>query len=338
MSIPQVLTTDSIDYQRARLNDVINFINNGNSNISQVNTEADLPSVSAATSNVYFVVSHSKYKGPALACIVNSVYKITPLKDQVLEGNTYIYVDSVQVDESVNVNNCVYLDNNGIWQLADATIPAKHAQGIYAPYNMVILGGIAYLPGATLTTGNIYYSSNTGILTTSPTNNKIGVALNTHTLKLDFQDVGTVSKTFNGLCPQLPDEETTLKFLRQDGAWQVPLYPTTYLPINIIDKTSSTNTFTLDLLKLNILLYDYTDTAITINMPTISSYTTVPELALLIKNTTASTITVTWDSTITYLNGITSLVSIEAGKSYYMSFFKPTSSINWVGSYAAVVI
>jgi len=33
---------------------------------------------------------------------------------------------------------------------------------------------------------------------------------------------GVVSKTANGLAPQLPNESTTTKFLRQDGSWQVP--------------------------------------------------------------------------------------------------------------------
>ena len=31
-----------------------------------------------------------------------------------------------------------------------------------------------------------------------------------------------VSKTENGLCPMLPDEETTTKYLRQDGVWAEP--------------------------------------------------------------------------------------------------------------------
>ena len=33
---------------------------------------------------------------------------------------------------------------------------------------------------------------------------------------------GVVSKTSNGLAPQLPNESTVTKFLRQDGSWQVP--------------------------------------------------------------------------------------------------------------------
>lgn len=33
---------------------------------------------------------------------------------------------------------------------------------------------------------------------------------------------GVVSKTANGLAPQLPNETTTTKYLRQDGSWQVP--------------------------------------------------------------------------------------------------------------------
>lgn len=33
---------------------------------------------------------------------------------------------------------------------------------------------------------------------------------------------GVVSKTANGLTPQLPNETATTKFLRQDGSWEVP--------------------------------------------------------------------------------------------------------------------
>ena len=40
-----------------------------------------------------------------------------------------------------------------------------------------------------------------------------------------------VSKTAAGLAPQLPNESTTDKFLRQDGTWSVPAYPSFSLPI-----------------------------------------------------------------------------------------------------------
>lgn len=38
----------------------------------------------------------------------------------------------------------------------------------------------------------------------------------------DNTTYGVVSKTANGLAPQLPNETTTTKYLRQDGSWQVP--------------------------------------------------------------------------------------------------------------------
>ena len=44
-----------------------------------------------------------------------------------------------------------------------------------------------------------------------------------------------VDKTANGLCPQLPNETTTTKYLRQDGTWVVPPN-TTY---NVVDKTAN---------------------------------------------------------------------------------------------------
>lgn len=44
------------------------------------------------------------------------------------------------------------------------------------------------------------------------------------TKEITTQDTtyGVVSKTANGLAPQLPNETTTTKYLRQDGSWQVP--------------------------------------------------------------------------------------------------------------------
>ena len=51
------------------------------------------------------------------------------------------------------------------------------------------------------------------------------------TIKAQDTTYGVVSKTSAGLAPQLPNEETTTKFLRQDGTWATPTY------------TSDTNTW-----------------------------------------------------------------------------------------------
>jgi hypothetical protein len=64
-----------------------------------------------------------------------------------------------------------------------------------------------------------------------------------------LQAIPVVSKTTDGLVPQLPNETTTTKYFRQDGTWQV------------IPETSAT---TLGLVKLN---GNYTFTGI-INVPT----------------------------------------------------------------------
>lgn len=46
-----------------------------------------------------------------------------------------------------------------------------------------------------------------------------------------------VSKTANGLAPQLPNETTTTKFLRQDGSWAVPSYTVnTDTKVNMIQR------------------------------------------------------------------------------------------------------
>jgi len=63
-----------------------------------------------------------------------------------------------------------------------------------------------------------------------------------------------VSKTADGFCPQLPNEITTTKYLRQDGTWEVP-------PDTTYAEMSDT---TLGLVRLN---GDYTFTGV-LNVPT----------------------------------------------------------------------
>lgn len=68
--------------------------------------------------------------------------------------------------------------------------------------------------------------------TSLPANGGNSTTVNGHTVESNvpvnakFTDTNTtynvVSKTANGLVPQLPNETTTTKYLRQDGSWQVP--------------------------------------------------------------------------------------------------------------------
>lgn len=51
------------------------------------------------------------------------------------------------------------------------------------------------------------------------------VAYNTTSEQLESKAVPETSKTAAGLCPALPNESATTKYLRQDGTWQVPPYP-----------------------------------------------------------------------------------------------------------------
>lgn len=57
----------------------------------------------------------------------------------------------------------------------------------------------------------------------------------------DDTTYSTVSKTAAGLAPQLPNETTTTKYLRQDGSWQVPpntTTGTTYAAANVPNNTT----------------------------------------------------------------------------------------------------
>ncbi len=250
-NIAQVQLSDTFDYQRRRINDAINIVNSMGGGITEVASEATLPDPSSATSNMYLIRNHTKFKGAALAALINGVYKITPLKNDVMNSNQFIYVESAQLSPLATVNKCVYLDSAGVWQLASPENPNKYAQGIVGPYNSVILGGILYSAGLNLTVGSTYYYDATGTLTTEETIGKVGIALDANTLSLHFINIvegtqpdwtqtdtnsvdyiknkpGVVSKTTDGFVPQLPNETTVTKFLRQDATWATP----DYLPIS----------------------------------------------------------------------------------------------------------
>lgn len=253
-NIAKVKLSDTVDYQRNRLNEVIDVANTSNSNITVLENETKLPDPSVATANIYLIRLHTKYKGPVIATLINNIYKFAPLKNDVINGNSYIYVDSTQLGTGITINKCVYLDTNGVWKLADSTDESKIAEGIVGPYNSIILGGIVTSSSLNLTPGLLYYYDNTGSLTSTQTSGKVGLALNTNTLIINFSysldnviqpdwnqtnsgaedyiknKPGVVSKTAIGFVPQLPNETTVTKFLRQDGTWSIPSYPASISP------------------------------------------------------------------------------------------------------------
>lgn len=253
-NIAKVKLSDTVDYQRNRLNEVIDVANTSNSNITVLENETNLPDPSSATTNIYLIRLHTKYKGPVIATLINNIYKFAPLKNDVINGNSYIYVDSTQLGTGVSINKCVYLDTSGVWKLADSTDETKIAEGIVGPYNSIILGGIVTSASLNLIPGTLYYYDNVGTLSSTPSNGKVGVALNNTTLVINFSysldnivqpdwnqtnsgaedyiknKPGIVSKTAIGFVPQLPNETTATKFLRQDGTWSVPSYPANISP------------------------------------------------------------------------------------------------------------
>lgn len=252
-NIAKVKLSDTVDYQRNRLNEVIDVANTSNSNITVLENETNLPDPTISTTNIYLIRLHTKYKGPAIATLINNIYKFAPLKNDVINGNSYIYVDSTQLGSGASINKCVYLDVSGVWKLANSEELDKAAQGIVGPFNSIILNGVVTSSSLDLVTGTIYYYDNTGSLTTQNTQGIVGVALNKNTLYVSFNtsnDIiqpdwnqsnpgaedyiknkpGVVSKISVGFVPQLPDETTVTKFLRQDGTWSVPPYPACISP------------------------------------------------------------------------------------------------------------
>lgn len=248
-NIAKVQLTDTVDYQRRRINEALDVINGLSDGILTVNTEANLPSPSSATSNIYLIKNHTKYKGSVLALLNASSYVMVPLRNDPMNSNSYAYYAIGDFGPNVGINKLVYLDSNKKWQLADSTDSSKKAMGIVGPYNSIVLSGLVQSAGLSLTPGATYYYDNTGSLTTTVTNGYVGYALDTNILDVNIREridtaqpdfaqtdvtapdyiknkPGVVSKLADGYAPQLPNEDTVTKFLRQDGTWSVPAYPT----------------------------------------------------------------------------------------------------------------
>lgn len=213
----------------------------GSSSINTVNSEIELPPIATATSNLYIVKNYTTFKGPAMAAIVDGNYRYSPLKIDPGNGNTFIYVESSSLGSGVGANNLVYLDSNGIWQLANYQLPDKFAQAFLSSNNILVFGGVINLSTGTLVPGQRYYCSSVGTLTTAANANRIGFALNSTTLQIAIDIYANIQPDWNqtnssatdyiknkpgvtttssyGFAPQLPTDQTTLKFLAQDGTW-----------------------------------------------------------------------------------------------------------------------
>ena len=247
-NIAKVQLSDTVDYQRRRINDALDVINNLRDGILEVATEANLPPPSAAPSNIYLIKNHTKYKGAVLALLNGNSYTMTPLRNDPVNSNSYAYYTAGSFGIGAAINKMVYLDANKVWQLADCTDDSKKAMAIVGPYNSVILSGLVKSEGLNLTPGTTYYYDNTGSLTDTPTNGYVGYALDTNVLDVNIREKtqipqsdwnqsdtsatdyiknkpDIVSKQASGFVPQLPNESTVTKFFRQDGSWAVPAYP-----------------------------------------------------------------------------------------------------------------
>lgn len=247
-NIAKVQLSDTFDYQRRRINEALDVINNLKDGVLEVATEANLPSPASATSNIYLIKNHTKYKGAVLALLNENSYTMVPLKNDPINANHHIYSAQANFGIGATVNKFVYLDSNKIWQVADCTNDSKKAMGIVGSYNSVILSGIVYNAGLSLTPGTVYYYDNNGSLTSTPTNGYAGVALDTNILDVNIRErdqtiqsdwdqndssasdyiknkPGNVSKLAAGFVPILPNESTVTKFFRQDGTWATPPNP-----------------------------------------------------------------------------------------------------------------
>lgn len=346
-NIAKVQLTDTIDFQRQRINDLIDQTNVGSSNIIELDSEANLPSVTSASTNMYLIKQHSSYKGAVLATIVNNTYKYAPLKTEIINGNTYVYVTASQLGSGVSLNKLVYIDSAGVWQVADSTNLNKRAIGIMGMNNAVILAGVVYSNGFNLNPGTTYYYNNTGSVTSTPTMGRIGLAIDSHTLVLHIEELdeeqkqadwnqdddtqvdyiknkpGVVSKTAAGFAPQLPNETTVTKFLRQDGTWQAPVMPSMTPTITTVDNPSGN--VTLKDSDCTVLTHSGSNT-IYINPPSGSYNTAAVRQTMLVFKRTNGNISL---SNFKWTNG--QFPVVLTGK-MYIFVFQQLYDGNWYGT------
>lgn len=265
--LAKVQLNDTIDIQRQKLNNSIDSINSLDvaGGVSTVDTEAQLPNPATSLSNLFIVKKHTVFGGSCLASIVDSSYKYNIIKNDIINGTSFIYVTADKMGDGVIQNKCVYLDSNGIWQLASYTDEAKFPVAIVGPFLTIIFEGVVKFTNMTLEVGECYYCDDSGTLTTTDTGIYVGQAISTDSMfihikeglfqqqvdwnqtdnsKVDYikNKPTTVSKTASGFVPQLPNETTVSKFFRQDGTWAEP----TFSVSNFIQKTGDAMTGLLE--------------------------------------------------------------------------------------------
>ena len=138
--------------------------------------------------------------------------------------------------DTTNGSTTKWLNQQGEW----TTPPNDNTHCV----TKLIAGGSSATSNAAVSSGNVYLrlfddSTHRNNIQLKPGNNMTITSDASGIITFAATDTtySTVNKTEAGLCPQLPNETTTTKFLRQDGTWQVPAYIadthyTTHLYVN----------------------------------------------------------------------------------------------------------
>ena len=156
--------------------------------------------------------------GDASAVVIDTVTASTASYPAVAEGDT-LSEAAGKVNKSISDLNSNKLNKTG--DAADAVVGSATESTASYPVPAagdsfkVIIGKIAKFFGD-------IKGAITGLSISGKTITWTKANGTTGTLTTQDTTYGVVSKTANGLAPQLPNESTTTKYLRQDGSWQVP--------------------------------------------------------------------------------------------------------------------
>lgn len=147
----------------------------------------------------------------------NAVYDALETKQDTLTQGTNITISGNTISATDTTYSDATTSKSGLMSATDKTKLNGIASGAQVNQNAfsnVKVGSTTIAADTKTDTLELVAGSNV-TLTPDATNDKVTISATDTTYS-------TVSKTADGLCPQLPNETTTTKYLRQDGSWAIP--------------------------------------------------------------------------------------------------------------------
>jgi len=180
-----------------------------------VQTEASLPNYVTAPFSAYIVTYHTRFKTSALAMRTSEgwSYSVANMGD---DTGTF---EEGMFDPSVAKGDLVYFDSiSGVFKKANGLDSSKGYIGIRGAGNNLISTGTFTNDSWNLTPGVRYYAGQNGLLTSTPNNYFVGIAITTVTiaLKVESETINNKVQNVNKTNPstfRYPSEAALVDFM-----------------------------------------------------------------------------------------------------------------------------